>query len=567
MSSKNFLMRAVLEHLNGKERVIFFHNWLILLLLPLLAACQKTPTLPVAAPTAESGGVFLPVVALAELPTATPAPLSVNIGEGVPPELARATQALADTRPQTFALDGGTAVIQLAVGTGEPLAQWVYAVAAPFATAADGVTQAEVLAAWRGEGGTMVLDTETAVSLTPLLGPPAEAILQVPAEELAATLWATRPALTLLPFHRLTPDLKVLAVDGVSPLEDAFDAAAYPFVLDVGLVGRGPAEMAGTAVATFLVSWTGPTTNRDPAKLTTIALTGVTALVRGTAFQMEYSGVLYPGQEVAPILQAADIAHVSNEVAFTADCPFPDPLGGTSFCSRESYFDLLLELGVDVVEVTGNHVNDRGAANFAHTLDMYDAAGLAYFGGGRDAADAAEPALFTHNGNRIALVGCNWVGPNYAWATAVSAGSRPCNDSFFTQITQLNEEGYLVLATLQYQELYDYRPSAQQAVDFQRVAAAGAAAVSGSQGHHVQGFAFADGTFIHYGLGNLFFDQMDRLGTRQTLVDGYVVYNGRLLTVQLWSGLIENYARPREMTPAERQQLLQVLFEASGWNH
>ncbi|MCB8992092.1 MAG: CapA family protein, partial [Ardenticatenaceae bacterium] len=152
-----------------------------------------------------------------------------------------------------------------------------------------------------------------------------------------------------------------------------------------------------------------------------------------------------------------------------------------------------------------------------------------------------------------------------AWATAVSPGSRPCDDSFFAQIMQLKDEGYVVLATLQYQELYYYQPSAQQAVDFARVAAAGATAVSGSQGHHVQGFAFADGAFIHYGLGNLFFDQMEQMGTRQTLVDQYVVYDGRLLSVQLWSGLIENYARPREMTPAERQQLLLTLFQASGW--
>ncbi len=559
MSSKNFLMRAVQEHLKGMKKHIFFHNWLIGVSLFLLAACQQTLTTPAATPTAESGGVFLPVVALAQVPTATPAPLRIGDSGNVPQELVQAMREIVEAQPHTFVFDSKAFDVRMAAGEGQPLVQWVYAVAAPFATAVDGVTQAEVLAAWRGEAGTMVLDVETAVSLTPLLGPPAETIPQVPPEELAATLWAMRPALTLLPFHRLTPDLKVLAVDGVSPLDDAFDAAAYPFVLNVGLAGNG------TAVTTLLEAWNGPTTNRDPARLTTIALTGVTALVRGTAFQMEYSGVLYPGQEVAPILQAADIAHVSNEVAFTTDCPFPDPLGGTSFCSRESYFDLLLEIGVDVVEVTGNHVNDRGVANFAHTLDMYDAAGLAYFGGGRDAADAAKPALFTHNGNRIALVGCNWVGPNYAWATAVSAGSRPCDDTFFAQITQLNEEGYLVLATLQYQELYYYQPSSQQQADFARVAAAGAAAVSGSQGHHVQGFAFADGTFIHYGLGNLFFDQMDRLGTRQTLVDRYVVYNGRLLSVQLWSGLIENYARPREMTPAERQQLLQILFEASGW--
>jgi poly-gamma-glutamate synthesis protein (capsule biosynthesis protein) len=58
---------------------------------------------------------------------------------------------------------------------------------------------------------------------------------------------------------------------------------------------------------------------------------------------------------------------------------------------------------------------------------------------------------------------------------------------------------------------------------------------------------------------------MDRLGTRQTFVDIYTIYEGRLLSVTLWTGLIENYARPRMMTPAERGQLLELVFAASGW--
>ena len=58
---------------------------------------------------------------------------------------------------------------------------------------------------------------------------------------------------------------------------------------------------------------------------------------------------------------------------------------------------------------------------------------------------------------------------------------------------------------------------------------------------------------------------MDMMGTRQTFVDTYVLVDGRLLSVELWTGLIENYARPRQMTPAERAQLLQTVFQASGW--
>jgi len=319
------------------------------------------------------------------------------------------------------------------------------------------------------------------------------------------------------------------------------------------------------AVAALLDVWQGPTTNRDPNKLTRVAMTGVTALVRATASQMEQNGVLYPGEEVAAVLQSADIAHISNEVSFAPDCPFPDPYGGTIFCSADKYFELLKHLGTDVIELTGNHVNDWGRDDLLRSIDMYEAAGMQWFGGGRDGTDAARAALFEHNGNRIAFVGCNYFGPNSSFADGALAGSRPCDPSLEQQIAQLKAEGAVVIATLQYTEYYQYPPTGEQAADFARLAAAGADAVSGSQGHHAQSITFADGAFIHYGLGNLFFDQMDMMGTRQTFVDNLIVYDGRLLAVDLWTGLNENWARPRLLTQAEREDLLRTIFQAAGW--
>jgi hypothetical protein len=88
-------------------------------------------------------------------------------------------------------------------------------------------------------------------------------------------------------------------------------------------------------------AWRQPASNYRPDEITRIAMTGVTALVRATAYQMEINGIDYPGTGVAPVLQAADIAHISNEVSFSPDCPYPNPVGGTTFCSRPQYFELL----------------------------------------------------------------------------------------------------------------------------------------------------------------------------------------------------------------------------------
>ncbi|MCP4358123.1 MAG: hypothetical protein GY796_08935 [Chloroflexi bacterium] len=546
----------------------------------LLIACSRNENVEWR-PTIQPTATLMPDTVLAELapfettavPTpdtstpAAPTPDFSNVRVGlaadtaVPTEIVAAVQKITQQNLVAYKWvdDSEAAGLRLSVNEGQPLAQWVYALAAPFDTVTDGLTLVELQTIWQGSNSSVpVWATEaTAAAMTPILGQPGTAVQIVPEAELGEMLWGQRPSFTILPFHHLTPDLKLLQLDGISPLAHEFEADAYPLTMTVGVVGEE------TAVSQFQTLWNGTASNRDSQKLTRVAVTGVTALVRATAFNMEQYGILWPGEEVGPLLRSADITHISNEVSFAPDCPYPDPVGGTIFCSRDSYFDLIQDMGVDVIELTGNHQNDRGRANFVRSLEMYETAGWRIYGGGRNVAEAAQPALFEHNGNKIAFVGCNSFGPAFAWATETEAGAMPCDGSLPGQIAQLRAEGYEVIATLQYTEFYHYAATAGQAADFQALAEAGATAVSGSQGHHAQGFDFYEGAFIHYGLGNLFFDQMDMLGTRQTFVDTYVFYDGRLLSVELWTGLIEQYARPRVMTVAEREQALTAVFQAS----
>ncbi|MCS7010037.1 MAG: CapA family protein, partial [Anaerolineales bacterium] len=93
---------------------------------------------------------------------------------------------------------------------------------------------------------------------------------------------------------------------------------------------------------------------------------------------------------------------------------------------------------------------------------------------------------------------------------------------------------------------------------------AGAVIVSGSHSHFPQYMEFYGDSFIHYGLGNLFFDQMDypAVGTRREFADRYVIYDGRLISIELLTFMLEDYARPRRMTPSERRQFLYEVFTA-----
>ncbi|HSH05457.1 MAG TPA: CapA family protein [Anaerolineae bacterium] len=533
------------------------------------SGCSQRPdnVLPTRAVKAEA--VSLPVATMTIVPTWTPVPTAepttIAVRAGVPGQLVAQVQTLINQQPGFMWRGGSEGDIILGVNVGQPIATWIYAVVAPFTELADEVAAADLRASWEGRGERpLLLSPNSAAAISRLWGEPSEQVQIVDANELVATAWAQRAVWVIMPFDQVTPDMKLLVVDGVDLLRPEERLDEYPLQLTIGILsGQGG---GGQAVSKFMSYWPGRVTNRDPRAFTEVAMTGVTALTRATAWTMERKGIAYPAEEVGEVLQAADVTHISNEVSFNPACPAPNPAGGTSFCSADEYFELLQLVGTDVVELTGNHVNDYGAEHLTHSIELYERAGMVYFGGGRNQIDSAEAAVVTHNGNRIAFVGCNPVGPRYAWATAEAAGSQPCSGDYLENyIQELAAEGYVVIATIQYWEHYSYGPTPQQVVDFKALAAAGAAAVSGSQGHHAQGFAFHEGAFIHYGLGNLFFDQMQMLGTRQTFVDRYIIYDGRLLNVRLWTGLIEDYARPRVMSREERTDFLRTVFAYTDW--
>ncbi|MCI0551379.1 MAG: CapA family protein, partial [Anaerolineae bacterium] len=414
----------------------------------------------------------------------------------------------------------------------------------------------------------LLMDKSTLAAFTALWDVPAAGSVRVvPGDQLLDTAWSELPAWAIIPFESLDPKWKVLTVDGQSPIRKNFDVSKYPLVIDFTLQTSNNLQSSNSSISQL------PITNYTASKLTTIILTGVTALVRATALTMELKGTTYPSEKIRDILREADITHVSNEIPFFTGCTFPKPdQAALVFCSDPKYMDLLNDIGTDVVELTGNHFADRGAAGMLETIAIYNANGLPYFGGGVDLQDSLQPALFEVNGNKIAFIGCNKPDVNrFPTATDFQPGAAPCDFPYLTQkINQLKTEGYIVISTFQWNESYTADPSPQQRDDFRLMADSGASIVSGSQAHYAQAMEFRNDSFIHYGLGNLFFDQMGDQdwmprGIRREFFDRYVIYDGRFISAELITALLEDYSRPRIMTEQERAGFLQEYFYHSGW--
>ena len=561
----------------------------------LLAGCAPTSWLATPTPTidlpaaltalAPSPDASLPTPAISMDPTPTPVTdqpsNQPNLPQDVTQRLWVAPYLPDDIMQGTVApvaleivSDPELATLQLDVSTqGVQVSSLVFALVAPFPTITDEISFADLIAAWQGNpreylsSGNLYITEHTSLILSRIWGDPVGNFVRIaPEADLLATVWAEAPAWAIVPFEDLVPQWKVLVVDGQSPIRKDFKAENYPLSLPVMLTGTSTDAVDQLAVA--LAESLPQTINRDPESLTTVVLTGVTALVRATAFEMEEKGVLHPAEEIGPMLREADILHISNEVPFAEACPFPKPVNDRLvFCSDDKYMELLEDIGTDVVELSGDHFSDWGTEATLHTFDLYDAEGWPYYGGGRTPEQGRLPITLEHNGNKIAFIGCNGKGGSYTPSVQGLPGAVDCDfDLITSEIARLKSEGYVVIMTFQHHETYAFTPSIELITEFHLTAEAGADIVSGSQAHQSHGMSFYAGSTVMYGLGNLFFDQL-LMGenTSRAMIARHVIYQGRHISTEIITIYFADFSEPLYLLGEERARFLQQIFAASDW--
>lgn len=552
---------------------IFILLWAALL----LAGCATPTIAPTPTPTRTPQPTLTPTPTQTPTPSPTPTPafpVTAGCAENVPDDTCKRLQASVAEASAYFAWTAAAAQADTVMSLGDaalpnatPVGTWTYAAVAPFFTVDDDVTSADLRATWTGTPAgpyalhSLAVTTDTLDALVTLWGPPAEGAVQTVAASELLTVAEQTDAWSIVPFHALEPRWKVLRVDGISLLAKAPDLSAYPLAVTIYWGSAARPETLS------LLPYTPDTfTNRSEDKMTVVVMTGVTAMTRAMGQLMDRKGVTYPARDIQPWFADADFVHISNEVSFTPDC-IAEGSGTMSFCSNDSYIGLLEAINANIIELTGNHLEDKGTQWVDHSLDMYRERGWQWFGGGANQAEGARPLTVTHGVNHIAFIGCNTVGP---FAGEESGGAARCDfEQMQADIRQLRDTGYQPIVTLQYLEDYNYAPTPPQIRDFRAMAEAGAVMVQGSQAHQAQTMEFYQDTFVHYGLGNFFFDQMWSDGTRQEFVDRLVFYDGRLLNVELLTAILEEYGRPRPMTvsdplqAADRQWFLQMIFDLS----
>jgi poly-gamma-glutamate synthesis protein (capsule biosynthesis protein) len=430
-----------------------------------------------------------------------------------------------------------------------------YSIACPFFTLFDSISQKEFTNLWvkgtpiEDKIATLLVDTTTRTNFESKFGKSSNLRIKIASfDQIQKELSQNDQGIcAIVPTVSLQPNWKRISIDGLpAPWDKDYDQQKDPLAVPT---------VNNESTSPFL-----------PEKATTLLMTGTTALTRTTAYKMMLNGINYPGEKLRDVFFNSDLRHISNESSFWSLCPQPVLKTTMQFCTPDTYLSLFDYLGINLVELTGNHLRDYDWPPLLETLTLLEKKGYPYYGAGRTPTEAAKVLFVEHNGNQFAFLGCNIAGPDHVFVTEQLPGVNRCDfNQMEKEIRELTEQGYLVIVSLQYYEIYSRLPSERQEADFQRLSDAGAVVISGSQAHYAQTMIPSKDRFIHYGLGNLFFDQMDHpiTGTRQEFLDRYVFYDGKLIQVELKTALLMDYAQPRLMTDEERYDFLNEIFSCA----
>lgn len=236
----------------------------------------------------------------------------------------------------------------------------------------------------------------------------------------------------------------------------------------------------------------------------------------------------------------------------------------------------LTAAGIDCCCLANNHVLDWGYRGLAETLQTLDAAGVTRAGAGRNAVEAASPAVLDVEGKGRVLVfsfGSTTSGIPHEWgATTAQAGVNLLNGLSEDAVRRaascihaVKRPGDVIVAAVHWGPNWGYAVPDEQISFAHRLVEEGADVVHGHSSHHVKAIEVYQDRLILYGCGD-FLDDYEGIsgyeGFRDDLRLMYVVrvaaQHGRLLEARLVPLHVRRF-RLNRASEADAQWLSKLL--------
>jgi len=214
-----------------------------------------------------------------------------------------------------------------------------------------------------------------------------------------------------------------------------------------------------------------------------------------------------PFAPFAEILDGADI-RIGNLECVVATGGSAEPGKPYTFRAHPRTLEPL-KRHFDAVTLANNHSGDFGPGAFAEMLGLLDQAGIGWFGGGADLAQAHRPLIIERNGLRIALLGYDEFLPRSFEADYDKPGVAWSEDEQVSRDLAAARSLYhadLVIPVMHWGWEHETTASPRQRRLARLMIDAGADAVVGGHPHVTQDIDDYRGRPIFYSLGNFVFN-------------------------------------------------------------
>ena len=179
-----------------------------------------------------------------------------------------------------------------------------------------------------------------------------------------------------------------------------------------------------------------------------------------------------------------------------------------NFKTEPAFLNSLKSVGLNVATVANNHSYDFGEQGFLDTLQNLDKAGIAYVGGGLDAAAAYRGRVFTVRGLKIGILGFAKVnGGPASIAGKDKSGTTNGYDRASTSdaIAAIRKISDVVIILVHWGEEGSFCPRPTEISSAKDWITEGADIIVGSHTHTLQPISLQENKLIAYSMGNFIF--------------------------------------------------------------
>jgi len=220
-----------------------------------------------------------------------------------------------------------------------------------------------------------------------------------------------------------------------------------------------------------------------------------------------------PLRDLAPLFQEANIAFVNLESPFSDRGAVVEH--GMIFKAEPEMIAALELAGIDVVSTANNHARDQGSRGVEFTLDWLQRHQIAAAGTGKSAEEAHAGVVIERNGLRFGFLAYTYDQSNGNHAdmddrVAVMDIPRMRDD-----VAQLAKRCDVIIVSMHAGVEYSPKSNPQQVAFAHAAIDAGAKVVVGHHPHVTQPWERYGEGVIFYSLGNLVFDQFQRIETQR----------------------------------------------------